>query len=189
MNSKLALAWLILGLVWGIVALPQAASLSGYQGHWQGHHGKTLKKVGESRLAWLIWDIYDAVLYSPTGTYAPHPPYVLELTYLRALDGAQVAAKTRQELKRLGVNDDAKLTQWQTQLTAWFQGIKPGTRLAAIRQTHAATTFVRDDRILLGTITDPLFTKAFFEIWLGERSLRPDLRRQLLGQTKEVAGP
>jgi hypothetical protein len=80
------------GLLGLLAAMPvHATTLAKYQ-------EKTLRKVGESRLTWLIWDVYDAVLYAPTGRFEATQPYVLELTYLRALDGARVAAKTREEM-------------------------------------------------------------------------------------------
>jgi hypothetical protein len=161
------------------VAPVQATTLAMYQ-------EKTTWKVGESRLTWLIWDVYDAVLYAPTGRFEATQPYVLELTYLRALDGARVAAKTREEMLRLGLRDEAKLAKWQLQLTDWFDDIQKGTRLAAMRNTDGSTTFVRDGKAVLGTLKDPQFGQYFFAIWLSERSLRPDLRQKLLGE-KEVA--
>jgi len=168
------------GLLGLLAAMPvHATTLAKYQ-------EKTVRKVGESRLTWLVWDVYDAALYSPTGTFAVQQPYVLELTYLRPLDGAKVASKTRDEMVRLGFRDEAKLARWQLQLTDWYSGIEAGTRLAAMRNADGSTTFVRDGKQVLGTLQDPAFAQYFFAIWLSDQSLRPDLRRQLLGLEKVV---
>ncbi len=145
---------------------------------------KTMQKVGDTRLTWLIWDVYDAALYTPTGTFAVQQPFVLELTYLRTLNGNKVAQKTTEEMARLGFTNAAKLARWQLQLTNWFDGIQPGTRLAAMRNANGTTTFIRDGKQVLGTMNDTEFTQYFFAIWLSERTLRPDLRRELLGQAK-----
>ncbi|MCA3244816.1 MAG: chalcone isomerase family protein [Alphaproteobacteria bacterium] len=179
MKKLRAFSLLLAALALLAVAPVQATTLAKYQ-------EKTTRKVGESRLTWLVWDVYDAALYAPTGRFQATQPYVLELTYLRALDGAKVAAKAREEMVRLGFRDEAKLAKWQLQLTDWFQGIEKGTRLAAMRNADGSTTFVRNGKTVLGTLPDPQFGQYFFAIWLSERSLRPDLRRQLLG-FKEVA--
>lgn len=170
----------------GLLALVALLTLPGLAGATTlaKYQEKITHKVGDSRLTWLIWDVYDAALYTSTGTFAVQAPYVLELTYLRALDGSKVATKTTEEMARLGFQNEAKLAKWQLQLTDWFDGIEKGTRLAAMRNANGSTTFVRDGKTVLGTLKDPQFTQYFFAIWLSEKTLRPDLREQLLGQDK-----
>ncbi len=148
---------------------------------------KTAQQVGSTRLTWLIWDVYDAALYSPTGLYSPQLPFVLELTYLRALNGAQVAAKTTEEMTRLGNTNQTKQAKWQLQLTDWFAGIEQGTRLAAMRNADGSTTFVRNGTQVLGSFQDPEFARYFFAIWLSAATLRPDLKEQLLGSGRVAA--
>jgi hypothetical protein len=163
------------GLLFLILALPvHAGTLALYE-------TKKAQRIGESRLTWLIWDVYDAALYSPAGRWAPNQPFMLELTYLRALDGAQVATKTIEEMQRLGLNNPAQSARWRLLLTDWFANIAPNTRLAAMRNADGSTTFVRDGKTVLGTIPEPAFANTFFDIWLSEESLRPDLRLKLLG--------
>ena len=41
-------------------------------------------------------------------------------------------------------------------------------------------TLLFDGEALLGAVDDPAFTRAFFDIWLGERTSRPALRERLL---------
>jgi Trk-type K+ transport system membrane component len=155
----------------------QASTLGAYQ-------QKTTQKVGESRLTWFIWDVYNAALFTPTGNYTAGQPFVLELTYLRALDSQKVAAKTTEEMARLGYKNAAKLAQWQLLLTDWFGTINKGTRLAGMRNADGSTSFIRNGKQLVGTITDPDFTRYFFAIWLGDNTLRPELHQQLLGKEK-----
>jgi hypothetical protein len=145
---------------------------------------KRMQPVGESRLTWLVWDVYDAVLYAPGSIYRAHAPLLLELTYLRTLNSARVAEKSVAEMQRLGLDNLAKAARWKLQLTDWFNSIEQGTRLAAMRTEDGATTFIRDGRDVVGTIKDPEFGRYFFAIWLSDNSLRPDLRDQLTGKTK-----
>ncbi|HDZ34840.1 MAG TPA: hypothetical protein ENH67_18590, partial [Pseudoalteromonas sp.] len=43
-------------------------------------------KVGEARMEYLFWDVYDAVLFTPSGNYsAGTHPIKFKLTYLRCL--------------------------------------------------------------------------------------------------------
>jgi hypothetical protein len=150
----------------------------------QAYQGKTAQKVGNTRLTWLIWDVYDASLFSPTGAYSPDKPFVLELTYLRSLDGSAVAEKTIEEMQRMGFTNQELMTQWQALLSQWFMGIKKGTRLAAMYHADGHTTFIKDGTQVLGTVADKRFAENFFAIWLGEKTLRPDLRRELLNRQK-----
>jgi Chalcone isomerase-like len=158
----------------------QAATLAQYQ-------AKTALKVGDTRLTWFIWDVYDASLFTPTGTYAAGNPLVLELTYLRSLDGGKVAAKTVEEMRRLGYKDEAQLARWQLVLTDWFGGIKDQTKLAGMLNQDGTTTFVKDGKQVLGTIKDLDFAPTFFGIWLSERTLRPDLRDELLKNQRKAS--
>jgi hypothetical protein len=108
---------------------------------------------------------------------------VLELTYLRPLSGAKVAAKAVEEMQRMGFTNQTKLQQWQPQLAQWFKGINKNTKIAAMRNANGSTTFIKNGKKVLGTIEDTEFTSWFFNIWLGKKTLEPTLRQQLLGKT------
>jgi hypothetical protein len=168
-----------LGLLVAGWATPVWAGLETYA-------GLKTTPVGQTRLTWLIWDVYDATFYAPTAAAAGAktgfrgPPYALEITYLRSLNPAQVAAKTVEEMARLGFTDTARLASWQPQLERMFGEINAGTKLAAVKNADGSTTFIKNATQVAGTISDPLFGQKFFAIWLSENTLRPDLRRELL---------
>lgn len=145
---------------------------------------KKANLVGESRLTWLVWDVYDAALYTSGARFNPSTPFMLELTYLRPLDGASVANKTIEEMQRFGHRNATQTARWKTLMTRWFADIDRNTKLAAMRNTDGSTTFIRDGKTVLGTVAEPEFGRLFFDIWLSERTLRPDLRAELLGLSK-----
>jgi Chalcone isomerase-like len=165
---------------WGVLLvalvgpLTHANTLIAYQ-------NKTQRAVGQIEFRWFGFSVYDAALYSPTGRYDAKAPYVLELTYHRALGGESVATTTLSEMERLGFNNPTKAAQWQTLLTTWFSGITQGTKLAAMHNANGYTTFIRNGTQVLGTIADAEFTRYFFGIWLDENSRAPKLRNQLIG--------
>ena len=39
----------------------------------------------EGRLTYLLWDVYDAMLYAPKGKWSHDKPFALKLSYLRSL--------------------------------------------------------------------------------------------------------
>ncbi len=154
--------------------LGHANTLTAYQ-------SKTQRAVGQIEFRWFGFSVYDATLFSPTGRYDARSPYVLELTYRRALGGAAVAQTTLNEMQRLGFNNPEQGAKWQLLLTDWFSGIEQGTKLAAMHNANGSTTFIRNGKQVLGTITDPTFSRYFFGIWLDEKSRAPKLRNQLIG--------
>ena len=52
--------------------------------------------------------------------------------------------------------------------------------IVGVADAQANTRFYLDGE-LIGEIREPDFTRAFFSIWLGERTSEPELRDQLLG--------
>lgn len=172
MHWKLSLwAGLLLALT---APLVHANTLGAYQ-------TKKQRAVGQIEFRWFGFSVYDATLFSPTGRYDARSPYVLELTYHRALGGGAVAQTTLNEMQRLGFNNPEKAAKWQLLLTDWFSGIEQGTKLAAMHNANGSTTFIRNGKQVLGTIADPTFSRYFFGIWLDENSRAPKLRNQLIG--------
>ena len=136
--------------------------------------------VGESRLDFLFWDIYDARLYAPGGRWRLTAPYALSITYLRSLKGADIADRSAEEISRLGFGDEARLEEWRREMTAIFPDVEEGTVLTGVRDVSRKTLFYKHD-MRIGTIEDPAFADWFFGIWLNERTSEPSMRRELLG--------
>ena len=64
------------------------------------------QKVGEGRLTYLFWDVYDATLYAPEGSWKEGKPFALKLSYLRAIEGKQIADRSAEEIRNQGINDE-----------------------------------------------------------------------------------
>jgi hypothetical protein len=60
-----------------------------------------------------------------------------------------------------------------------FPDIRPGDRLVGVMVPGREARFYSQDR-LLGTVPDPEFARAFFGIWLDERTSEPGLRARML---------
>ena len=61
-------------------------------------------KVGEARMEYLFWDVYDATLYTPSGIlYCPkQTPVKFTLTYLRDFDAKDIVKATNEQWQHLG---------------------------------------------------------------------------------------
>lgn len=138
------------------------------------------KVVGEGRLSIVFWDVYDATLYAPHGKLDMDKPFALSIRYMREIEGLDIAERSAEEIRGQGFSDEEKLADWNTQMKNIFPDTKHGTRLTAVFIPGKKTIFYEGDR-QIGTIKDAEFTQMFSDIWLGEKTSEPGLRRKLLG--------
>ncbi|MFM2446876.1 MAG: hypothetical protein RI936_1323 [Pseudomonadota bacterium] len=137
---------------------------------------------GSGRLTWFGLHVYDAALYLPPGVplgALDDARFVLELRYARALEGRAIATASRDEMARMNLADAATLARWTEQMARLFPDVKRDQRLVGVNLPGRGVSFYFDGRPL-GTIDDPAFARAFFAIWLDERTRAPQLRQALL---------
>lgn len=137
------------------------------------------KLVGEGKLKYFVWHIYDASLYAE-GEFSFDKPFYLTLNYKRNLDGEKIADRSAEEIRGLSFKDEVKLAGWHSQMRDIFPDVNDGSTLTGVYQPNKLTEFYYGDQ-LVGTIKDPEFGKWFFGIWLNENTSEPELRKQLLG--------
>jgi len=137
------------------------------------------RPVGSARLTWFGLRIYDAVLYASHGRYKPEQPFALELTYARDLVGKQIAERSIAEIEKQGAGTPQERAQWLATLTRLIPDVRQGDRLTGAHVGGAGLLF--HNGASLGEMGDGRLVRAFFAIWLGERSSEPALRAQLLG--------
>jgi len=160
----------------GLAALPLSTAASG-----MGIADlKKMQTVGEARMRVLFWDVYDARLLAPQGAYREDRPFALSLTYLRTLDGEKIAERSIEEMRGQGVTDETALERWLAFLTRVIPDVREADEIVGVAAPNGSTRFFRDGT-LIGEIDDARFTRAFFDIWLGEQTSEPRLRDQLLG--------
>lgn len=137
--------------------------------------------VGQGRLTFMLWDVYDATLYAPQGQFQEGQPFALTLSYLREISGRSIADKSIEEMRRLGFDDEVRLATWHTQMREIFPDVKEGVRLTGVYTDKDESVFYHNSKEV-GRIADPLFGQYFFKIWLDDRTRAPELRAALLGQ-------
>jgi hypothetical protein len=131
-----------------------------------------------------VWgfEVYDARLWTPAGfrhgQYAQHA-FALELQYLRKLDGAAIASRSIDEMRRVGSFSDAQAQSWLAAMRSLFPNVGPGERITGVNLPGEGAEFwVNGQRV--GVIKDTAFARLFFGIWLDERTSEPKMRAQLL---------
>ena len=142
-------------------------------------HIENPREVGSTRVRVLFWDIYDISLYSPDGTFDFSRPFALRLEYLRDIEGAVIAEKSVEEMRRQGINE-VKLADWFVQMKAIFPNVTRGTELIGVFRPGQPTRFYEGGNFI-GVVPDSDFGIPFSRIWLGEETRLPDMRADLLG--------
>lgn len=136
--------------------------------------------VGEGRLKFLFWSVFDAALYAPGGIWSEDKPFALSLSYLRDLKGEDIVEASIDEMRKQAMDDEATLKRWGEEMAKIFFDVDDQTTLTGIVDQDGHTLFYRNGEPA-GVIRDPDFSRRFFDIWLGEKTSEPKLRAQLIG--------
>lgn len=137
-------------------------------------------KVGEARLSFLFWDVYDAQLYAPAQNFRADGEFALSLQYLMDFSGPDIAERSIDEMRGQGYRDKPQLDRWLIEMLTIFPDVKEGDTLIGVRAANGHSQFFYNGN-KIGEISDPLFADAFFGIWLAPNSSEPKLRKKLLG--------
>ena len=140
----------------------------------------SLQMVGQARLTFMFWPIYDSRLYSPDGSFREgQRPLRLEIQYLRDITASELVVQTRNEWERLQpLSADEQL--WLTSLSRMWPDVSENDVLALELDEGGGSTFLLNGQ-RLGGIDDPAFGSRFLGIWLSPDTSRPQLRRSLIG--------
>lgn len=136
--------------------------------------------VGEGKMTFMFWDVYDAQLFAPEGDFQDSPPYALTLTYLRDFSGEDIAERSVKEMKKQGFDDTQALDEWLNTMSEIFPDVAKGEKLTGVFKQDGTTEFFKNDESI-GTVENQAFGEQFFAIWLNEKTSDPSLRKKLLG--------
>ncbi|WP_440879084.1 chalcone isomerase family protein [Vibrio natriegens] len=151
------------------------------------------KTVGEAKLTWFIFDIYESRLRAPDGRYqvsadvSPHP-IALEIYYKRDVTKKQLLEVTDEQWQKLGIEQSLR-QQWLSVLNMMYPTIKKGDELAYV--TDGQTGHLLHRRAgdaypqTVGYVKDEALNDAFLSIWLSPKTEFPKLRKQLIGQVSQ----
>lgn len=135
---------------------------------------------GQGDYKWLFIHVYEAKLWAPIGENLYEGPLKLELTYKRDLKGKDIARQSIVEMTKAGHSNN-ELQVLEKDLVTIFPDVKKGDSISAHYSPGNGIVFFLNNNIEIGRITNLNFSKKFLDIWLGEKTSAPELRKQLLG--------
>lgn len=140
-----------------------------------------MQKIGEAKLEFLFWDIYNSSLYSPSGVFAKDEyPIALNIQYLRDIEAQDLVDKTAEEWEKLGFTQE-QISPWLEKITTIWPDIEKGDELLLIVEADKRSRFYHN-QTLIGDMQDETFGPSFLAIWLDENCSFPKLRKKLIGK-------
>jgi hypothetical protein len=140
---------------------------------------KSLTKRGAAVMRAIGLKVYDISLWTPAKAHSDVEPFALKLIYNMSFKGSDIAKRSVDEMRKVGYTDEAKLKRWGETMTKIFPDVKKGDTLVGVSVPGKEVRFYSQSK-LIATVPDVEFGKAFFDIWLSEKTSEPKLRRQLM---------
>lgn len=135
-------------------------------------------QVGQGQLTRFGWSIYQAQLWSQTGTFDPAQPFALRLIYERNIPESRIVQASLDEMLKLGAPVQER-PGWRAVLEQVIDDVKKGESLTGVYQPGQGATFFHGDKRT--GVMDEELARHFFAIWLDPRTSEPSLRQALLG--------
>lgn len=143
----------------------------------------TYKQVGETKLKFLFWDVYESRLFSADGTYKAKDsfndeyPLVLEIEYLRDIDAKDLVENTIEQWQHLKLEQD-QYEEYLPWLQQVWPNVKKGDRLAIYVDSTSSQFFFNGQSI--DRVQSENFGQLFLSIWLSPNTSQPKLRKELI---------
>lgn len=142
---------------------------------------KSAEPYGEGKLKRLIIVAYKAALWTDASTWSYDAPFALSITYNMGFTRDELVGRTLEEMDAQEALPKDAAARYRSELDAAFTDVADGDRFTALYSPKGAVRFYHNGR-LTRTITDGVFAKRFFDIWLSEKTSEPSLRRGLLAR-------
>lgn len=142
---------------------------------------------GEATLRFWGLRIYHARLWTrpdfraqPQATPLADQALLLELQYLRDLQGPAIAERSLQEMRRSPDFPEAQATRWLATLQRLLPDVRAADRLSGQYLPGQGLQFWHNDRPI-GRVDDLDLARRFMGIWLAPTTSEPAMRLALLG--------
>ena len=136
--------------------------------------------IGEGTLKVFFMEIYDLRLIADSPTFSWQDKFKLDFIYTRDLKRESVIKSSIKELRRQSSVTESDIESWQGYLEQFIKPIQEGTHATVLWNPEGHITFHYENSDPT-TFEDEGFARAFLNIWLGEETSQPKLRKQLLG--------
>lgn len=138
------------------------------------------RQLGAGELRWFGMRVYQASLWVAGERFDQRDPFALRIRYDMPVSRERLVGTSIDEIRRLGWQGEERLSRWSEMLSEVFPDVKSGEEIVGVHLGGGRARFFHQGR-LAGELSDPELVRAFFAIWLDERSRSTQLREQLLG--------
>lgn len=134
---------------------------------------------GSGSLTEFFFPIYDAQLWTDASQWSYDAPFALTVTYGMSISKQDLTDSTLKEIFRQHEPAEAVMQAYAALLEKAYADVKEGDRITAFHNTSGGIEFFLNGKKTLHS-DDSSFARHFFDIWLSEKTSKPNLRKQLL---------
>jgi hypothetical protein len=139
------------------------------------------REAGSGTLRYFGLLVYNAKLWITGPRFDTEAPFALGIRYARNIEGAKLAEESVSQWRRMRYGFDDKYAAWEAEMRRIFPDVKPGDELVGVHLPVKGAQFYFNGKAA-GEVPDRAFARAFFAIWLDERTTEPGMRRALIGE-------
>lgn len=140
-----------------------------------------VREAGGGALRYFGLLVYDAKLWTAGGRFDAEAPFALGLRYARNIKGSKLAEESVNQWRHMRYGAEEKYQAWGAEMRRIFPDVKPADELVGVHLPGRGAQFFFNGAFA-GAVADSAFARAFFAIWLDERTTEPGLRLALLGE-------
>ena len=137
--------------------------------------------VGSGVLKVFFMDIYNLTLHAATPDYTKSDHYILEFNYKKPVSKLTIIDASINELTKVPNVSTDEIKAWRKMLDKGIVDMNSGDKAAVVFSKLGEIEFWSKNR-KIASFRDPRFTTNFAAIWLGSKTVYPELRTALLGQ-------
>jgi len=148
---------------------PEAAALAG------------TREAGGGAFRYFGLLVYDAKLWTAGPRFDAEAPFALGIRYARNIKGLKLAEESVKQWRGMRYGFEDKYEAWEAEMRRIFPDVKPDDELVGVHLPGKGAQFYFNGKPA-GEVADRAFARAFFAIWLDERTTEPGLRRALIAE-------
>ena len=149
---------------------------------WRAKHPDA-EAIGSGVLKVFFMDIYTLTLHAETRDYTKSDHYILEFDYKKPVSKTTIIDASINELTKVPNASADDIKAWRRMLDKGIVDMRSGDKAALVFSKLGEIEFWSENR-KIASFRDPKFTTNYAAIWLGSKTVYPELRMALLGQKK-----
>lgn len=139
------------------------------------------REAGGGALRYFGLRVYDAKLWTAGPRFDAEAAFALGIRYARDIKGFKLAEESVNQWRRMRYGFEDRYEAWEAQMRRIFPDVKPDDELVGVHLPGRGAQFYFNGKAA-GEVADAAFARAFFAIWLDQRTTEPALRRALIGE-------